>query len=114
MRLIIAQLLAPAICFGLFIVTCPLTAQSTTPAAEQPNCCALSELGSECAVSEQHQEDDSGSCCVTHDCGTVIAAPAAPVLLTRIDAPRLAFHFTQSIAERVQRPLVPPPRPAVG
>jgi hypothetical protein len=111
MRATIGQLLAPAICLGLFIVTCPLTAQSVAPEPEQPKCCSLSEIGSECAVSE-HDGDDSDRCCVTHDCGSVIAARAASSLLPRLDAPCVGLNFTERTAERGERPPVPPPRGA--
>jgi hypothetical protein len=110
MRALIAQLLAPAICFGLFIVTCPLTTQAAAPTPpEQPKCCALTEEASHCAPA-QHSDDASEHCCVTHDCGTVIAASSVAVLLPRADVPRIALDFLATIAKRVDRPPVPPPR----
>ena len=105
----LAQLLATAMCFGLFIVTCPLTAQGAAPAPEPSSCCSFAEDAQHCAGGPSDNSDPE-RCCATHGCASVISVAAPSLLSGRVDAPQLALNFTQSIAERADRPPVPPPR----
>ena len=113
MRAIITQLLAAGMCFGLFIVTCPLAAQAAAPAPQPATCCSLSAELEHCDFGSENSAEEPEGCCVTHNCGGVIAATPAAVSSSRCDAPQLLMSFSQAIAYRADRPPVPPPRPAL-
>ena len=109
MRATLAQLLATAMCFGLFIVTCPLTAPAAAAAPEPSDCCSIVEDVQHCAGAPI-DDSEPERCCATHGCASVISIAAPWILAARIDAPRLALNFSQTIAEGAERPPVPPPR----
>ena len=113
MRTMLSQLLAIAMCFGLFIVTCPLTAQAAASAPEPSSCCIMSGDAQHCAPSNNLPEEPE-RCCVSHTCTSVISVAAAVALTSPIGAPQFLFSFAQTIVARADQPLVPPPRSAAA
>ena len=116
MRSTIAQLLAIAMCVGLFFVTCPLTAQTTAPAPAlaQSNCCAVADDAQHCAGSDKRDQNERERCCVSHSCGSVISVAAATIVSSHHGASEVIFNRAPSIADRAEQPPVPPPRSSLA
>lgn len=114
MRAVLQQLLAVGMCFGLFIVTCTLTAQAAAPAPEMPNCCSFSADPQHCASESQNDREVPERCCGTHSCGGLIAAADSLVWPASCGLAQRTLDISQEPTSRAHRLPVPPPRFVAG